>query len=382
MPRWASVSLVVLVAGVLAGIAIRQASVEREASHRRAGFEFGSGPSGMLGQRGFWTGLAGTDSASRHLEISALRSVLDVIPDYAPAYRALSLAYALSGSSHKAIEAGRTYSDLRPEDVDGRLLLASVYSMVGASDEALAELGRVEAADSLSFWVDKMLGDVFVTKGMVDRAVGSYLRFIERAPHELLRADGWFSVGRAWASAGRSEDALAAFERAVVPGLVDVRPHWGRGMVHAAEGRLDLAREALAALEVGQGEGARLPPGLRELLVGRIRMGEGRWEEAMSVLEEASEEAYVPDRLECLVVLAESCWRAGHPGRARGTVGRCLAINPAHAPARYLMARILERQGARDEAASEYRACLEVWRNADPGFPGVEDARRRLERLR
>jgi tetratricopeptide (TPR) repeat protein len=47
----------------------------------------------------------------------------------------------------------------------------------------------------------------------------------------------------------------------------------------------------------------------------------------------------------------------------------------------YWLGKISEQQGKKAESAEHYRKFLELWKNADPGRPEVEDARKRLAAL-
>jgi tetratricopeptide (TPR) repeat protein len=53
-------------------------------------------------------------------------------------------------------------------------------------------------------------------------------------------------------------------------------------------------------------------------------------------------------------------------------------INPRHY---YRLAKLYEQKGLKDKARERYRKFLSLWKDADPGTPEVEDARRRLALL-
>ncbi len=62
------------------------------------------------------------------------------------------------------------------------------------------------------------------------------------------------------------------------------------------------------------------------------------------------------------------------------TAGR-LAYGDIYAKAFYMLGKIAEQQGKKAEARENYRKFLDLWKDADPGLPEVEDAKKRLESL-
>jgi cytochrome c-type biogenesis protein CcmH/NrfG len=47
-----------------------------------------------------------------------------------------------------------------------------------------------------------------------------------------------------------------------------------------------------------------------------------------------------------------------------------------------MLGRVAEQQGDRVKAAEHYRKFLELWKDADPGIPEVEEAKKRLAGLK
>jgi len=58
------------------------------------------------------------------------------------------------------------------------------------------------------------------------------------------------------------------------------------------------------------------------------------------------------------------------------------AFGDLYAKSFYMLGKIYEQQGNRGKAIEHYEKFLELWKNSDPGFPEVEDARKRLAALK
>jgi len=136
-----------------------------------------------------------------------------------------------------------------------------------------------------------------------------------------------------------------------------------------------------------------------EHLLGVIALGEGRYQEAASRFERGASELAFPGSLYpedhhildalFLEPLAEAAFLSGDLDKARQTyekitgltVGRYL-YGDRYARSFFRLGIIAEKQGRKDEAAGHFRNFLDLWKDADPDLPEVEDARQRLAGLK
>jgi len=87
--------------------------------------------------------------------------------------------------------------------------------------------------------------------------------------------------------------------------------------------------------------------------------------------------------------LALAHFKAGDLERARDVYNQITALNigrfdagDIYARSFYQLGRIHEKLGDKAKALENYRKFLDLWKDADPGRPEVEDARKRLAGLK
>jgi tetratricopeptide (TPR) repeat protein len=84
-------------------------------------------------------------------------------------------------------------------------------------------------------------------------------------------------------------------------------------------------------------------------------------------------------------VLARAYRETGNIDKAIETYLKLLTFDPAsqdrrmHIPIYHCrLARLYEEKGEKGKAAAQYRVFLDLWKDADPGIPEFEDAKKRL----
>ena len=289
----------------------------------------------------------------------------------------------------------------------------------------------VEAQASLEKWVAKSpglgvnlkMGDLKAIQGKYDEAAAifakydpstrstksrlPYLKLSEGKIHqavELARnVQDHLSLIYLNYRAGNFEGALAESQKALHDALEKGSlsdQAWTlqmRGLVELALSDFPAARQTAEELNKCV-EGAPNKKLVRHhyFLMGMIEREAGQYANAVDYLNKAiilldAESWYsrTPWKAIFFDGLAAAYFKSGDLGRAKEQYRKIqslalvrLQYGDVYASSFYRLGKIAEKEGKKAEAVENYRKFLDLWKNADPGLPEIEDARKRLAGLK
>jgi len=364
--------------------------------------------------------------------------------EFPSSYERLAGAYMAKGEYGKAKEVLEYYLSNFSENAAIHRRLANNYLCQGKYDLALIEIGRALSLDPTDLWNLGIKGHIYYSRGDLIEAEKEYqyiLRTEEQASH--LKGRGW--LGDLYLLQGKFEKANDQFEHArkLASKLGEIGSESGYLLrltyTYLKSGNLEKAleeskkAERSAAEERGclychreralhlkgltyikmksMDEAQKVADELNE----RIKKGYNRkyirfyyhliginemeiknfskafeyFKKAISMLPSQYPGIHFNDHALFIDALASAYYKAGDIEKARAEYERIISLTSGRlywgdifAKSFYMLGKIYEEKGWKGKAIEHYEKFLELWKDADSGIPEVEDARKRLTKLK
>ncbi len=344
-------------------------------------------------------------------------------PDGLLGYWNLGETFMAMGNYREARETFERYLEYDPGNLGVQEKIVAVYLFEGDFEKAQSLIQQV--LESHPEWQDAAniyLGHAQLLDGNVSSAEefytllpeGSQTRKVNlaslflyqgrfQAALELLRASPVFYYALADMSlkCGRPEAALEQYEKEMRDAVRAQEIWWQIQTLH---------HQGLAYLQLGRFDEAEKKSGeIRELidggmnhnleryhqhLRGMMQMQKGEYGAAVDSLNRAADSLYTPEsnfpHIHALFwsTLGEAFYHTGNWAGARAQFEKVIALTfgrltegDFYTRSFYWLGKIYQAQDRPEKAVTNFRRFLELWKDADPGLPEVEDARTQLASL-
>jgi tetratricopeptide (TPR) repeat protein/tRNA A-37 threonylcarbamoyl transferase component Bud32/TolB-like protein len=342
------------------------------------------------------------DEPGRAQEI--LERYLREVENTAAGHRRLARHHIAQNRLDLAAREFETAEMLAPGDYGNRILRGDLFYLKGELRQAEVEYRALieEELPAARYWGYTGLFFSALLEGRYEDIIKMFLTFSEQARRSGTAMAEWNSriaTGYALSQAGRPEAAIDEYDRAYA--IYSGDPDFGykrrtlelKGFACIAAKRIDMAEKTAGELRSLIEKGLnRKAMRKYDHLMGAIELARNNTSKALEYLERAVRSLpYGPFEKDPwpIITLAEAYFQAGDLPKARGqyeiitkmTTGR-MGNDDDFARSFYHLGRIDEKLGDNAKASENYRKFLDLWKNADPGRPEGEDAKKRLAGLK
>lgn len=275
--------------------------------------------------------------------ISAYESAFKLAPQLTPVLLNLGIAHYRAGQYSKAADVLRSFLERRPDSLQARQLYGLSLVEIGQDNGAIIQLELTLQDAPRDVAVLYSLGLAYLhqrrpeTRSMIERL----------AAFPAGQAASHLLNGQAFIASGDFERAIAEFEAAEKLDGSLPRLQYSRGLAYQQLGR---NKEALTAFE----NELRLRPDdfLTLYYVAYLNEADGNLAEAERNLSAAMK--LVADSPDANALLAKILFKKGKAAEAVAPLEFAVGKSPGDADRRYLLARIYQQLGRREDAQREF----------------------------
>jgi serine/threonine protein kinase/tetratricopeptide (TPR) repeat protein len=383
----------------------------------------------------FWLGVFYRQVPERRQEaVNSLNKAIEIDPLYKTAYNMLAYTYNQLGDFEKSLWAINEYASIAPDEANPYDTRGDLYAYNGQIDQAKESYRRALEVKPDFYPSLIKLGHMYLYRREYTSAESCY-KAVAACDDKNYRAGGRTLLALIPMYQGKLDEAIEVLDHGIaadrmeqVGGARNAFKHFLKAEIYARKERWDLAIEetergravqleaapetavssrdflACVLVESGKEDQARnVLVGLRKDLeqkaplllynywqaLGCVELFAGNADAAVTHLEKAVQEAVETPFLGRLF-LAKAYLEVGRHGEAVSLLERALsrydenrAVRPIWSVrVHYYLGLAYERSGWNRKAVEQYEEFLDIWKEADPGLPDVEDATERLKKLK
>jgi eukaryotic-like serine/threonine-protein kinase len=358
---------------------------------------------------------------------------IQIDPFYKVGYNALAYTYDQMGDFEKSIWAINKYISLAPDEPNPYDSRADLYAYNGKLDQAIESYKKALEIKPDFYMSLAKLGHMYLFKKEYAKAESCY-KDLCSSIDKGTRSEGRVYLAYIPAYQGKLENALQVLDDGIVAdrmeqaeGVMNAYKHFIKADIYEDKKNWSLAlNEAQTGIQIlkkatpnnpdngssyyayllaGSGRIAEAEEITRTLkkdieeknptlmssywwTLGEIQIAKGDTNMALSYLEKVYKESPTPSfSLRCR--LAEIYLKKGRLDDAVAQLEKALSRyddarvgTTMTVKAYYLLGLAYEKSGWNKKAIEKYEEFLDIWKNADPGIPEVQDAKERVRKLR
>jgi len=332
--------------------------------------------------------------------------------------------YEAMGLYDKADQVIERYFDRNPDNIAFLLKQNTVYLYQGKYDLAQANLDKMLSLDpNLQLTYDILMGHISLLKGELEHAQSQYQKMSEgstdrrldmtnlyvlqgkfkEAEKELLKKPVLNEqLARLYLRTKQSQLALEEFN-VVEENAQRAESISGQIMALYAKGIAYAQMKSYNdASRIAEEIKKSIPTWMHKKLIkfhdhllGMIAFERGNFSESIQKLSQAVQSLYAPEdnfpRIQAYFIftLAQAYYKAGNLFSAQGEFEKILSFHLGRigdgeifAKSLYTLGKIFEQQGQNEKAIEHFERFLDLWKDADPGIPEIDDAKARFAALK
>lgn len=317
----------------------------------------------------------------KHVEaISVLKRGLVVDPESPSLHNTLGIIYSERGSHDDAIAMHRRYVELAPGEANAYDSLGMSFQWSGRYDEAIESYSHALELNPDFEIARSHLAVAYFQTGRYDRAMEYVNQYLAAAPSQLEKGRAYSYLARIHLAKGEPQKGVVFARRALELGDVFVGSLVSIAFSTNDRRTLADSRSKLALIAPISNRGSRISERPTLYLQGLTALAENDTERALDLFKKALQHnPYTWDLDPYEDCLGKAYLKLGRYPEAIAEFERVLRLNPNYPLVRFNMAEAYRAMGEANLAAENYRAFLEIWKDADPNIPEVVAAKRLLK---